>query len=312
MAHIRIEYIPIAKRLDGSYLALTKVTVGGGEPKLFLGASIHGDELTSLASLWRILEYLKVADIKGTLVLLMGMNPEGIAFGVRYDPYFKVDMNRVYPGDKEGILPWRITNTIYQIAKECDVAVDIHTAGVCIPFILVDPVEGGLRDRVLQYALSMGVTVLEEYEEHQYKAEHLSESLPPKLLDVNIPSFTLELPGGVRIDWKGVNVGYKAIINLMIEMGMLDTSPVSIDEYPVIREEGFRRYDVRTASAGILEPFVELGDFVDKFTPLGVVRNLAGGVEEWVKCDKSGYVIAVSGKSVVYPADRVFFLAIKE
>lgn len=312
MAHTKIEHIPIAKRLDGSYLTLTKITVGSGSPNLFLGASIHGDELTPLASLWRILEYLKVAEVRGTLVLIMGMNPEGIAFGSRFDPYFKVDMNRVYPGDKDGILPRRIAHTIYQIAKECDVAIDIHTAGDCIPFILLDPVEGELRERVLKYALSMGVTVLGEYEEKQYRAEHLTESLPPKLLEDGIPSFTLELPGGVKIDWKGVNVGHKAIINLMIELGMLDTSPVSIDEYPVIKDPGFRRYDVMSSSAGILEPYVELGDYVDKFTPLGVVRNLGGVVEEWVKCDKSGYVIAMPNKSVVYPADRLFLMAVKE
>ncbi len=312
MANMKIESIPIVKRLDGSYLSLTKVVVGEGRPKLFLGASIHGDELTPIASLWRLIEYLKVADVKGSLVMILGMNPEGIAFGKRFDPYFHVDINRVYPGDKEGILPRRIAFTIFQIAKDADIAVDIHTAGVCIPFILIDPIEGELKERVLEYSKSMGVTVLEEYEEKQYKAEHLSESLPPKLLDEGIPSFTLELPGGLRIDWKGVNVGYKALINLMIELGMIDTSPVTIDEYPVIKEDGFRRYDVRSSSAGILEPYVELGDYVDKFTPLGVVRNLVGKIEEWVRCEKSGYVVSMPSRSVVYPADRLFTMAVRD
>ncbi len=312
MANIRIESIPIARRLDGSYINLTKIVVGEGEPKIFLGASIHGDELTPIASLWRLLEYLKVAEVSGSVTILMGMNPEGIAFGTRVDPYFKVDMNRAYPGDKDGILPRRITHTIFQIAKDSDVAVDLHTAGNCIPFILVDPVEGGLRSEVLKYAGSMGITILEEYLEKDYKAEHLSESLPPKLLELGIPSYTLELPGGLRIDWKGVNVGYKAIINLMVFLGMIDTSKVSIDEYPVIKELGYRRYDVKSSSAGILEPYVELGDYVEKFTPLGVIRNLSGVIEEWVKFDKSGYIVGLPNRSIVYPADRLFLMAVKD
>ncbi len=312
MANMKVEYIPIARRLDGSYIQLTKMTVGSGSPRLFLGASIHGDELTPIAVLWRLVEYLKVAEVRGSLIMLMGMNPEGIAFGTRYEPYFKVDMNRVYPGSGDGILPRRIANVVFEIARESDVAVDIHTSGDCIPYILVDPVGGEIRERIMEYAGSMGVTVLDEYEEEQYRAERLGESLPPKLIEENVPAFTLELPGGVNIDWTGVNVGYKAIINLMVKLGMVDTSPVSIDEYPVIGEKGYRRHDVRSSSAGIIEPYVKLGEYVEKFTPLGVIRDLRGVILEWVRCEKSGYVVAMPRRSVVYPADRVFLMAVKD
>ncbi len=307
-----IEIIPISKRIDDSDIHLKKITIGSGGPRLFLGASIHGDELTPIAVLWKLIEYFRVSKVNGTLTMISGMNPEGLAFLKRVDPYFNVDLNRIYPGDPDGTLPQRIANAIYRIAVEHDVVIDLHTAGDCIPFILLDPIEGDLKKDVIELATAMGITVLDEYVSNRYEAEKLGNSLPPQVLKENIPSFTLELPGGDRIDWTGVNVGFKAILNLMIHMGMVDAKKNDISEAFVLGELGYRRYDVSAGRAGILENFVRLGEYVEKFTPLGVVRDLVGNVVEWVKSEKPGYVVSRPSKSVVYPADRLYLLAVND
>ncbi len=307
-----IEIIPISKRIDDSIIHLKKITIGSGSPRLFIGASIHGDELTPIAVIWKLIEYFRVSEVKGTLTMISGMNPEGIAFKKRVDPYFNTDLNRVYPGDPEGTLPQRIANAIYRIAIEHDVVLDLHTAGNCIPFILLDPIEGDLRKEVEDLALSMGITVLDEYLGDKYEALKLGNSLPPQVLKKDIPSFTVELPGGSNIDWTGVNVGFKAILNLMIHLGMVDAKKNEITETFVLGELGYRRYDVFANRAGILENFVRLGEFVEKFTPLGVSRDFVGNVVEWIKSEKTGYVISLPSRSIVYPADRVYLLAVKE
>ncbi len=306
-----IKIIPISKRVDGTEIHLKKLTFGSGSPKVFLGASIHGDELTSLAVLWKIMDYMKISELNGSLTMVMGMNPEGIAFGRRTEPYFNVDLNRMYPGDPEGSLPERITNIIYNIAVNHDVVLDIHTAGDSIPFILIDPIKGELKTMTLELANSMGITVLEEYTEEKYEREKLGGSLPPQTLKKNIPSFTVELPGGDRIDWRGVNVGFKAVLNLMIHLGMMDSKPNEINEFFVLKEGNYRRHDIMANNAGIIENFVSLGEKVDKYMPLGVIRDLSGNVVEWVKTDKSGYVIALPSRSIINPAGYVYLLAIE-
>lgn len=306
-----IEIIPISKRVDGTEIHLKKISFGDGSPKVFLGASIHGNELTSLAVLWKLIDYMKISELEGSLTMIMGMNPEGIAFGRRTEPYFNVDLNRMYPGDHEGSLPERITNIIYGIAAKHDIVLDLHTAGDSIPFILIDPIEGELRMKTLDLAKSMGITVLEEYLEEKYELEKLGNSLPPQILKKGIPSFTVELPGSDRIDWTGVSVGFKSLLNLLIHLGMVDSKPNEISETYVLKETGYRRYDVTANNAGIIENFVHLGDEVDKYMPLGVIRDLSGNVVEWVKSSKPGYIIALPYRSIINPADHVYLLAVK-
>jgi hypothetical protein len=308
-----IEDIYVGNRLDGSPITLKKVVIGDGAPKLLLGAAVHGDELTPIAVLWKIIEFFRVSKLKGMLTMITGINPEGIALSTRLEPYYNVDMNRVYPGYEDGILPFRIANKVYNISLGYDVVIDMHTAGECTPHILLDPVSHDeVYNKLYSLAESMGITVLDEYVSEYYSSLGLQGSLSSRLIEKGIMSFTLELSGGRKIDWRSVNVGFKALINLMIHLGMVDASKNMIDEVFVLREKGYRRYDIRNEKSGIIENFIDIGSYVDVYMPLGLVRDLTGKPIEWVRADKAGYVISIPSRSIVYPYDRPYLLAVKK
>ncbi len=157
------EEIAVGERADGSRIVLPMIRYEGDTgPSVFIGVSIHGDEITGQASLWKLFDYLKGKQIRGALTLLPVMNPEGFNFNVRGIPESTVDLNRVYPGDIHGALSERLTGRIWDIAKKSEYVIDVHTAGWCIPFILVDPVTGKLKERIDDLANAAGEITVED------------------------------------------------------------------------------------------------------------------------------------------------------
>lgn len=152
----------VGEMADGAPVSLPVVEYDGGEgPSVFIGCSIHGDEVTGQASVWRLREDLARGTVRGRLTLLPVLNPLGFQYNVRGVPTAAVDLNRLYPGDAEGSLSERITARIWQLARSHDVVVDVHTAGWAIPHILLDPLEGDLKKRVEELAHASGITVLQ-------------------------------------------------------------------------------------------------------------------------------------------------------
>jgi len=307
--NMRGEEILVTRRLDGSWIKLNLIKFGSGRPSIFLGASIHGDELTALAALWELKGYLEMVEVKGSVTMLMGMNPEGISYGYRNEPYFNMDLNRIYPGSSESIYPYRLVNHIYRIAYGHDLAIDIHASGYSIPYIIIDRVDGDIGEKVSRYAGSMGLTIVEDYHEDEYNNRGLNRCLRASLIRENIPGITLELPGGSRIDWRGAKVGFKALLNLLGFMGMVDAEHSEIDEYPVYRDKGLRRMDVICNYPGILEEYVEPGEKVSRYMPLGIVRSLKGDVVERLISPSDGYILMIRDRSIIYPSDIVFIIA---
>ena len=122
--------VKIGERTDGSRIALPLIEYKGSPgPALFIGAGIHGDELTGVASIWKLYDFLKGKDIRWTVTIMPAMNPDGLSYNVRGIPEAEVDLNRLYPGKPTGYLAERITAKIWDIAKKHDAIIDLTRWG---------------------------------------------------------------------------------------------------------------------------------------------------------------------------------------
>jgi hypothetical protein len=131
----------LGERADGSPIELPWIRwQGGAGPHLYIGLTIHGDEITGQASLWRVGAWLEQSALAGTVTAVPVQNPEGFNYNVRGIPGTTWDLNRSYPGDAGGGTAERITARLTAAAREADAAIDVHTAGWCMPYILLDPV----------------------------------------------------------------------------------------------------------------------------------------------------------------------------
>ena len=311
MSKIEKRYVEIGFRPDGSPIRIPFIKIGSGDKKLFIAAVVHGDEVTGLVSIWKLLKYIDKTSVHGEIGIVPVINIEGFNYCVRGIPLATVDLNRLYPGDPKGSLAERITATIWKLAKGYEFIVDMHTAGLSIPFILIDPAPLELRKKIIDVAVKTGITVLDEYAPEKYELKKLAASLPGVAIKENIPSFTVELPGVIGPDEKGVSVGFKVLKNIVITLGLIEDSYEEVNEYPVIKELGYRREDVTALHGGFIEYNVTLGEKVKENTRIAIIRNVFGEIVEEVKAPKECYIVALHDSRRIWSGSTAALIAVK-
>lgn len=306
-------FIEIGERGDGSRIALPVMRwQRANGPRVFIGLSIHGDELTGHGSLWRLLDLLREEELHGSLTIIPLMNPEGFNAHVRGIPLQTVDLNRLYPGDPAGGFAERLTAAIWKEASQAEYIIDLHTAGWCLPFILLDPSEGALRERTERFAIATGVTVLDEFEHSAYTLQRLDGSLSGHAIRQGHPAFTFELGGYYGIDWNSVHAGFEGLRNALIHAGLLRGSPREIQGVFVLGEAGYQRFDVHASRGGLLEYVVGLGGRIRRGELIARTRNPFGDVVEEVVSPKDGYIIGLEGASMARTGGFVAELAVRK
>ncbi len=302
----------IGRRPDGSEVSLPVLTVRGnqGGPKLLLTISVHGDEITGHRSLWYLLDHLQGADMRGQLTVVSLVNVEGFNYSIRGFPYSTLDLNRMFPGDEEGSLPERITARVWSLASKADFVLDVHTAGLCTPFVLIHPAEPLIRDFMEDVAHASGLTPLYNYDPELYDRIGLGRSLSGTAVRNGIPALTVELPGFVGIDELGARAGFIAVKNVMSKLDMLDEGYEEIDFLPVIRRRGMKRLKVSAEAAGLLDYTVKLGEEVFEGQLLARVRSPLGEVLEEVRAPRDGFVVQLNGFYRTFTGGKVATLAV--
>lgn len=302
----------IGEMADGARVALPVIEYqAGGGASLFVGCSIHGDELTGQASVWKLRKEIEESELKGRLTIVPVMNPMGFNYNVRGVPMGSIDLNRLYPGDPEGSLSERTTARIWALAREYDYIVDVHTAGWCIPHILVDPLKGDLEQRVEDFAQASGITVLHEFEAERYALQNLGASLPGVALREGKVALTVELGGFKGIDWASVDAGYMCLRNLLIKAGLMEGRLRIVTSAPVVRETGFRRSPLFAPRGGLLR-FEEVpGSKVKEGGLIAEVRDVFGHVIDEVRAPEEGFVVALNAVSMVSTGGYVGELAVR-
>ena len=288
--------VTIGERADGSTITLPVIRWHGGEgPSIYVGVTIHGDEITGQASLWRVGAWLEQSEMHGAVIAVPVQNPEGFNYNVRGIPGATHDLNRSYPGDADGESHERVTAAVTRLARECDAAIDVHTAGWCIPYLLMDPVaDAGLSARTEELARATGITMIGEFTSERYEASGLAASLPPVVLAAGKPAFTFELAGHGNVAWEQAEAGAVGLRNAIRHLGIVRDEREVPHDVVVRPTAGHRRRAVISERGGIVEFTVRPGDDVTKGRRIGRIRDVWGRVVEEVLSPADGFVIGLT------------------
>ena len=98
-------------------------------PQPWSSLPIHGDECTGIGVIHKIMENINSILHHGTLVLYPSLNPDGLRSTMRHYPEGKADLNRCFPGKKQGYPAeqhlYHIWNDIVQ--RKPTALIDLHT-----------------------------------------------------------------------------------------------------------------------------------------------------------------------------------------
>jgi predicted deacylase len=282
-------------------LALRGLRLTGGRqdgPRVLLTGALHGDEVTATGALWYLAERLRAEeDLDGTFTLLPCVNEPAVRASARLIPLEDSDLNRQFPGRADGSLAERIAATLTALLAEHDGLIDVHTAGWCDSFILLDPLPpGDLRDRTLRWAAASGFRLVGEMSGDRLQEQGLDRSWSGWASRVaGKPAFTLELPGFHKLEREAaLDAADRLLGCLKAFQGLADGSAP-----PEPREA---RFEIYGNFGGLFEALVPPGKELQAGEPVGRVRALSdGSILETIAAPERGTLLAAQPISAVHP-----------
>ena len=323
------ERLEVAELPDGSKLEITYHVITGARegPVLYVGAGSHGDELTSMLVAVKVAKELGPDDLKaGTLIVVPQHNPLAAMGKRRWGIVDNLDMNRVWPGDREGSISEVIAHTIFEsLVKSSDYLVDLHTAmsdGENVDMAMGSPPgtfnprdpprqHSAREDRSREMARIFGTSfVVERKSVEAGRVKYYR--FPQGQLHIaatkhGIPGIVVELGEGGRVRADKLKTGYRGVLNVAKYLGMMDGDPELPERQVVIRSF----HAVRAPKGGIFIPYKRPGDPVEKGEALGCIVQLNGSEDE-IRSPRSGYAVRLTRYSYIYPGERLFIIGSEE
>lgn len=124
--------LPVSSLSDHTPVSMAVHVVNGRKPGpvMFVSAAIHGDEVTGVEIVRRLLRTPSLERMAGTLLAVPIVNTFGFLNHSRYLPDRR-DLNRCFPGSAEGSLGARLAHIfLSQIVARSDFGIDLHSAAV--------------------------------------------------------------------------------------------------------------------------------------------------------------------------------------
>lgn len=239
---------------DGSPVRIPYFIIDSKEkgPTTGIVATQHGNEFFSIVILK---EFLKTTyPLKGKLIIFPLANPLAYNVKERTSRIDGKDMNRCWPGKKDGVITEKMCYSIFRILKRCACVLDLHNGN---DNILDTPqarlYEGRYPDvRDLAEHLDVPFILL--------RKEPLENTLVGSLLDKNIQAITVELGEGKRITDFYINNGVKIIESFLRHAGNL-SRPCRFESIPITHDN---MRIVTAEHSGLFSPNIkELGGKTD-------------------------------------------------
>lgn len=266
-------------------------------PTLFLSAAIHGDEITGVEIIRRILRSSVLKRLRGTLLAVPIVNAFGFIGHSRYLPDRR-DLNRVFPGSANGSLASQLAHLFMsEVVRRCQYGIDLHSAAVHrsnLPQIRAD-----LSDPdTLKLARIFAAPVV-------VHANLRDGSLRQAAREAGVAVLLYEAGEALRFHEIAIRTGVRGVLRVMGELGMLRRSPAPIAQPP----RALSSYWVRAPVGGILQSELKLGSSISDEQLLGMVTDPFGEVEQPIRARRAGLLIGMSKLPIVNRGDALYHIA---
>ena len=290
------------------HLPIVSVANGAG-PTVVLTGGNHGDEYEGPIALLKLARALDPEQVAGRVIVIPALNFPAVMAGTRVSPIDGVNMNRAYPGRRDGGVTQMIAHFVQQkILPRCDGLLDIHSGGKTMTFSpfaayhrLDDP---GLSARCKAAALALGAPITLELVE--LDAEGMLDTAVEEMGRVFVST---ELGGGGTTTTQTVAVAEAAVANFLAHMGVTQ-GPQTPASNRLMHMPGPGCYLI-AKDAGLYEALVDLDAPVAKGDAIGQIHfpERPERAPAVYRAGTAGTVIGRSHKVLVGPGDFLALIA---
>ena len=296
--------LPVADLYTHASLAMPVQVIHGRRPGpiLFVSAAVHGDEISGVEIIRRLLKRKILSSIRGTLLAIPVVNVHGFLDQSRYLPDRR-DLNRSFPGSPKGSVAARLAHVfVSEIVAKADFGIDLHTGAVHRSNL--PQIRANLRDeQTLALARAFGTPILID-------SDLRDGSLRAHAASRGIPILLYETGEALRFDEIGIRAGIRGIFNVMRSISMLPAKKASRRriEPVVTRQTSW----VRAPQSGMVNSSIRLGQRVTEGEVLATICDPFGEVESTVEATFGGVIIGRSNLPLAHEGDALFHVAAVE
>lgn len=266
-------------------------------PRVFLAATIHGDELNGLGILRELLYDAPPILTRGTVIIVPVVNVYGIEDHTRYLPDRR-DLNRSFPGTAEGSISSRLACVFFkEVVSQCDLGIDFHTAALRrtnFPNIRADMTNEGTR----KLARAFGIELI-------VHGKGPAGSLRREATNAGTPTIILEAGEVWKIEPLVVEIGVRGILNVLKSLGMVEGDPIK----PLFQVSVKTTTWVRAERGGLLSFHARPGELVREGESLATNSSIFGEQHRELRCPADGIVIGMTTMPAVKPGEPVYHIA---
>lgn len=288
--------LPIDEALMIKKNRLEPENKGGNQKRISIVTGTHGDELEGQYVCYELQRRIKenYSKLNGIVDVYPALNPLGVDSITRGIPAFDLDMNRIFPGSKNGSMPEYIASKIIEDLSGSDVVIDIHASNIFLTEIPQIRINELSRDTLVPYAKLLNC----DYIWVHSSATVLESTLAYSLNSIGTPTLVVEMGVGMRITKKYGDQLVDGILALMKSLGIWSGETIE-PKKPIISEDGEVSF-INAGSSGIFLPSVEHWKNVKKGDCIGRILNpLSGEVNEVINAQTDGIVFTLREYPVV-------------
>lgn len=293
--------IPVAQLHTHTEMTMPVNVIRGKKPgpHLFVCAAVHGDEITGVEIIRRLLKRSILKRMRGTLLSIPVVNVYGFINNTRYLPDRR-DLNRFFPGSEQGSLTSRLAKIFMQeIVANSTHGIDLHAGSnhrINLPQIRADM----SMPATAEMAMAFGPPVILE----KYAREG---SLRHAVQEKGVPILLYEAGEALRLDEVSIRAGVKGILAVMQHLGMLTGRSIKRPKYtPLVAKSSVW---VRATTSGMQQMKTPLGRQVCKGDKIGQIVNPFGESETDIISTASGIVIGSANLPLVHEGDALVHVA---
>ena len=267
----------------GERLIINKNRITGKNPKkkrLVIVTGIHGDEFEGQYICYEMVRRLtkKQEKLTGTVDVYPALNPLGLDVASHKVPKLEMDLNRMFPGNKNGTAMERVAAAIVEDISGADMCLDMHASNSFVREIPQVRLNEDFAEKMLPFAKLLNADMVWTNATATVHESTLAHSMNM----LGVPSMVVEMGVGNRIDRVYGNQVVEGIFHLMEELGMWEGEVGEI-QYPVISTDGEVDF-IRSKMTGVFLPAIAHNHYVRKGDKLGeIVSPLEGKVLDEIR-----------------------------
>ncbi len=294
------EVVSVAMPLDERMMIRKNViSSGDSSRRVCIVTGTHGDELEGQYVCYKLANLLQnnLDKLSGTVEIYPALNPLGIDTISRGIPGFDLDMNRIFPGNKQGAMAESVAYAVLEDLKGADMVVDIHSSNIFLREMPQVRINVDSADTLIAKAEMLGVDFIWIHE----AATVLQATLAHSLNSTGTPCLVVEMGVGMRINHSMGDDLIAGLLNMLSQMGMWSGEVAQERLREAIISRGDSVSFLNAEASGIFLTERKTADILEQGDEVGtIVDPLSGEILHHVISPVRGYLFTLRAYPVVY------------